>query len=268
MTDASPPPRLASTLLLARDGAAGMELFMVVRHHEIDFASGALVFPGGSVDQSDAKARALCDGADDLPDDRVTARVAAIREAFEECGVLLARRNGAMVSGRECAEIGARWRTNLETREATIAEVAKAEGLTLALDRLTLFSRWLTPPMMPKRFDTFFYIAKAPRDHVLEHDGSEAVDSLWITPSAALKAAESREKTIIFPTRLNLQMAAEARSTADAIERAAAREEVLVMPDVTRDGEHLIMRIPEKAGYGAPAFRIKGMGGDPIPYFD
>ena len=261
-------PRLAATILLARDGAEGMELSMVVRHHEIDFASGALVFPGGSVDAADGEARAWCDGDDGLDDDAAAVRVGAIREAFEECGVLIATRNGGTVSGAEAAAIGARWRDRLEANEATMAEMAEAEGLRFPLDRLALFSRWITPPMMPKRFDTFFFIAEAPADHALLHDGSEAVDSLWIKPQAALDAAQSGEKIILFPTRLNLAVAAEASDVADAIASARARPEVNVMPDVTRDGEHLIMRIPEEAGYGAPACRIKGMTGVPIPYFD
>ncbi|MEO1613412.1 MAG: hypothetical protein AAFU55_13830, partial [Pseudomonadota bacterium] len=111
-------------------------------------------------------------------------------------------------------------------------------------------------------------IAETPAGHALLHDGSEAVDSLWIRPEAALDAARTGEKTILFPTRLNLAVAAEAATVDDAIASAKARPEVSVMPDITRDGEHLVMRIPEAAGYGAPAFRIKGMSGEPVPYFD
>lgn len=264
MTDA--PVRLASTVMLARDRGAGMELCMVVRHHEIDFASGALVFPGGSVDPADVTARDVADGAEAFDDDDLAARVAAVREAFEECGVLLARRGGAMVSGAEAVALGDRWRAKLEAGEATMAGVAAKEGLTLATDALTPFARWVTPPVMPKRFDTHFFIVEAPEGHALSHDGAEAVDSLWITPGAALAEAQAGTKTVIFPTRLNLKLAAEAGSTADCIARAAARPVVSVMPDVARDGDHLIMRIPGEAGYGADAFRIKGMTGEPVPY--
>ncbi|MEL6792531.1 MAG: NUDIX domain-containing protein, partial [Pseudomonadota bacterium] len=204
------PLRLAATILLARDGAEGMELSMVVRHHEIDFASGALVFPGGSVDAADGEARAWCDGDEGLSDDEAQVRVAAIREAFEECGVLIATRNGALLTGAEAAEMGPRWRDRLEANEVAMADLAREEGLRFPLDRLTLFSRWITPPMMPKRFDTFFFIAETPAGHALLHDGSEAVDSLWIRPEAALDAARTGEKTILFPTRLNLAVAAEA----------------------------------------------------------
>ncbi len=241
---------------------------MVVRHHEIDFASGALVFPGGSVDPSDSEARAVCDGAETHDDDALAARVAAVREAFEECGVLLARRDGALVSGEEAAALGAVWRDRLEAGEATIGGMARNEGLTLATDLLTPFARWVTPPMMPKRFDTHFFIVPAPEGHALRPDGGEAVDSLWITPHAALEEARAGSKTVIFPTRLNLRLAAEAASVADCVARAAARAVVSVMPDVTRDGEHLIMRIPGEAGYGAAAFRIKGLTGEPVPYAD
>ena len=96
MTDAV-KARMASTVLLMRDAPEGLELFMVVRNHQIDFASGALVFPGGSVDPSDndPRLRSVCDGVDDVSDEVLALMVAAAREAFEECGVLLARSNGA-----------------------------------------------------------------------------------------------------------------------------------------------------------------------------
>ena len=86
----------AATIMLLRDGAPGLEVFMVVRHHQIDFASGALVFPGGKLDEGDKSSsiRARCDGADGVSDAELAIQVAAIREAFEECGVLLARPKG------------------------------------------------------------------------------------------------------------------------------------------------------------------------------
>ena len=82
-------------------------------------------------------------------DDALAVRVAAIREAFEECGALLARKGGALIGGAEAAEIGVRWRDRLEAREATMRDAAEAEGMRLALDLLTPFARWVTPPVMP-----------------------------------------------------------------------------------------------------------------------
>ena len=96
----------AATILLVRDGPTGLEVFMVVRHHQIDFASGALVFPGGKVDADDASVTDLCDGVDGLEESEIAMQVGAVREAFEECGVLLARDTiGAVISGDRLASL-------------------------------------------------------------------------------------------------------------------------------------------------------------------
>ena len=106
---------------------------------------------------------------------------------------------------------------------------------------------------MPKRFDTFFYAVAAPEDQIASHDGHEAVDAEWVTPREALRLAESGERTIIFPTRMNLQLLAEADSAADAIARAGSRSLVPVLPEVIeRDGQRLLT-IPADAGYGTIA---------------
>src|SRR5271163_4444008 len=107
------PVRPAATVLLVRDGASGLEVFMVVRHHKIDFASGALVFPGGSVDAGDyaiAADPALCGPASGLNERDRASRVAAVRETFEECGVLLARARGSADLRRGWARVSARSR--------------------------------------------------------------------------------------------------------------------------------------------------------------
>src|SRR5688572_18859721 len=125
------PIRLASTILLVRDGAQGLEVFMVVRHQEIDFASGALVFPGGKLAPGDRDPRvsARCTGIEGLTADQLALRVGAIREAFEECGVLLARpREGsASLSAARLADLGPRYRTRLDRGEIGIADLLEAE---------------------------------------------------------------------------------------------------------------------------------------------
>ena len=262
MTKEPVKARLAATLLLARDGADGMELFMVVRHHQIDFASGALVFPGGSADPSDSdpRLRALCDGADDLDDDMLAVMVAAAREAFEECGVLYARAAGetALVDGARAGALGDVYRADLEAGKLGMADIAEKEGLRLALDRLTHFAHWITPPHMPKRFDTHFFLAEAPGDHVLAHDGTESVDSVWITPRQACDEADAGERTVIFPTRLNIEKAGRSRTVADAIRAAEAAPVVTVLPVSEPVEGGRIMRIPEEAGYGAAELFVEG----------
>jgi 8-oxo-dGTP pyrophosphatase MutT (NUDIX family) len=173
-------PRAASTILLLRDGPTGLEVFMVVRHHEIDFASGALVFPGGRMEAADAElAREGAPFADGLDGTARALRIAAIREAFEECGVLLARPAG------EERFVPAERASALD-RSAPFAGLMARERLLPATDALVPFARWITPAFLPKRFDTHFFLALAPPDHALAHDGRETVDSLWIAPRDAL----------------------------------------------------------------------------------
>lgn len=255
-------PRLSATVLLARDGGEGVEIFMVVRHHQIDFASGALVFPGGSLDVSDRdpRIRNLADGAEGLSDDNLALRVAAARESFEECGVLLARDNdtGLIVGGARASHLGETYRTPLEANEIGMADVMEAEGLRLALDELVPFAHWITPIGLPKRFDTQFFLARAPNDHALAHDGSEAVDSVWITPSQALADADAGRRTLIFATTLNLDKVGRSTTVSEALEAARQDAIVTVLPKVTKTETGRILEIPIEAGYGQSSYHMEG----------
>jgi 8-oxo-dGTP pyrophosphatase MutT (NUDIX family) len=273
MTEAR-PPRLSATVLLARDGEEGLELFMVVRHHQIDFASGALVFPGGSLDETDGDPRIpqLSDGYQGLTSEALRLRVSAVREAFEECGVLMARPNGKMelVDGATATQLGERYREDLEAGRIGMADIAERENLRLALDCFVPFAHWITPHHMPKRFDTHFFIAAAPRDHTLLHDGREAVDSIWINPARAVAEADAGKRTVIFPTRLNLLKVARAKNVAQALEHARSAQVVTVLPErVKRDGK-IYLKIPEAAGYGGPEFEVVATeaGSVPVPPLD
>lgn len=243
----------AATILLLRDGAEGVEVFMVVRHHQIDFASGALVFPGGKVDKLDMAphVRERVDGAEGLDDWEFSMRVAAIREAFEESGVLLARseQTGNLVDAARLKMLE-HYRDPLNKGEVGIGDFLAKEGLRLCGDALTPFAHWITPSMMPKRFDTRFYLAVAPEDHLAVHDGSESVDSVWIRPELALQEAEAGTRTIIFPTRMNVEKLGQSQSVAHAIETARKTKVVTVEPQVTKNaaGEP-VLRIPVEAGY-------------------
>jgi 8-oxo-dGTP pyrophosphatase MutT (NUDIX family) len=250
----APAPQLAATILLVRDGASGLEVFMVQRHHKIDFATGAMVFPGGKVEpgDSDPGLRARCAGAGALDAGALCVRVGAIRETFEECGVLLARPRGssALVSADRLREIEARWRDRLNSDQAGLADVALAEDLELACDLLVPFAHWVTPDIMPKRFDTHFFLVAAPPDQVALHDGGESVDSVWTTVQHALAEAEAGRRTIIFPTLMNLNLLGAARDVSDALARTRARAIVTVLPALGRtpDGKPEL-RIPPEAGY-------------------
>ncbi|MFT7684887.1 MAG: 8-oxo-dGTP pyrophosphatase MutT (NUDIX family) [Candidatus Azotimanducaceae bacterium] len=242
-------PIPSATILMLRDGAEGLEVFMVVRHHEIDFASGALVFPGGKLAVGDDQVSHLCQGASN-DETEIDYQVGAIREAFEECGILLAREKGEteLIGAPRLATLE-HYRKPLAHGELTIEAFLEAESLELACDRLEHYAHWVTPAMMPKRFDTQFYLAKAPSDHLAVHDGYESVDSIWIKPENALEGAKSGEFTIIFPTRLNIEMLGNAKTTAEAFAQARERKVVTVEPRIEQreDGNYLCL--PIDAGY-------------------
>ncbi len=249
MTDpVTPVP--AATILLVRD-APGFEVLMVKRHHQIDFASGALVFPGGKTHAGDHdpawKGRTLGWAAHE-PDARAL-RIAAIREAYEETGILLAgHADGSEFKGDERA--GAARDEIAHDRRSFLGLVEELD-VKLDLDALTVFARWITPTNMHKRFDTWFYIAAAPADQLAVCDGWETVDAEWIAPAEALRLGHARERIVIFPTRLNLQLLAEAAGAEDAVTRAAARTLVTVEPQVVEGPDGRLLVIPPDAGYGA-----------------
>lgn len=243
----------SATILLVRDGRDGLEMFMVQRHHQIDFATGAMVFPGGKLEPGDRDPalRERAPAAAGLSDGSLALRAAAIRETFEEARVLLARRRGRseLLTGDEELAIEARHRVALEAHEIVLGDLLRAEDLELACDLLVPFAHWITPEFMPKRFDTHFFLVAAPPDHVAVHDGHESVDSVWITPAAAAAEAEAGRRTIIFPTLQNVKKLGRAKSVAEAL--AAARREpiVTVLPRVVKTERGMRLRIPAEAGY-------------------
>jgi len=107
-----------------------------------------------------------------------------VREAFEECGILLARQRGqrALIAAVDLKGIEDRWRARLAKDEASIVDLVEAEDLELATDLMVPFAHWITPTFAPRRFDTWFFLAEAPEDQIALHDGSESVDSVWIAP--------------------------------------------------------------------------------------
>lgn len=258
-------PRTAATLMLARDGVDGLEVFMVVRNHEIEFASGALVFPGGSASAGDAdpRWRRLGDGVENIDDEMLHVMAAAAREAFEECGVLFARtaNGGPLVDGARAEALGATYRQAIEAGRLSFPEMIESESLIVAFDRLVHFAHWITPPHMPKRFDTHFFIAEAPLDHLLRHDGRESVDSVWVTPGQVCEDADAGRRTVLFPTRLNLEKVGQHRTVAEALDAARASQVVTVRPEVSTTESGRLLRIPIEAGYGAGEFLVSSGSG-------
>ncbi len=250
-----PEARPSATILLVRDGASGLEVFMVQRHHQIDFATGAMVFPGGKVDPADADPalESRCERA--VPDSLRPIHVAAIRETFEECGVLLARPVGgrALVPGARLAEIERRHRAALNAGERSLREIVEQEELRLANDLLVHFAHWITPLFMPKRFDTHFYLVAAPPDQLAIHDGGESVDSVWTRPADAEAERAAGRRTIIFPTLMQVRKLGRSRDVAAAIAAANSAPIVSVLPHVEERGGEKMLVIPAEAGYDVTA---------------
>ena len=254
MTDTPAPAIPSATVLLLRDRPGGFEVFMVKRHSGIDFAGGALVFPGGKTDPGDIEHGwdDHCDGVDGLSPIEIGNRVCGIRETFEEAGFLLARdkHDGALIGKDRAGELGEKYRNAVHSGDVGMREMAQAENLILACDLMVPYAWWITPSPFPKRFDTWFFMARAPEDQQGSHDQGESVDSLWISPDKPLQAAADQDFKIVFATRMNLKKAGRATTVDEALAAAAADTIVPVEPHVTRADEGIIFRIPEEAGYG------------------
>lgn len=264
MTAQPVEPKLAATVVLVRPGRRGPEVLLTLRPASMAFAPDMHVFPGGRVDAADADpellarsiispdeaARAL--GGDLDPATALAAHVAAIRELFEEAGVLLAdsgldggaagARGAAGVAGAAAA-VPSRSvslaRSALVGGEMTFAEVAAELGLRLRMDLLVPLSRWVTPAVLPRRFDARFFAAELPVGARVSFEGGEVASHSWLTPAAALTAMAGGEIGMWLPTSATLQQLECAESLGDMRERLApgalgAIEVEVVSPEVTR----------------------------------
>lgn len=251
--------RAAATLLVLRDGAAGLEVLMVRRpERKDDRSGGAFVFPGGVLDPQDVALHVLCDGLDDsaaskrlnVPERGLDYYLCAVRELFEEAGLLLGRDGQGQI--RKLDDLDPVELASL--REAVayggpgLAHVCAAQGLRLAVDRLAYFAHWLTPPGLPKRFDTRFFVALAPEGQTAMHDGKEAVEHRWLRPVDALDPAHGL--TLVNVTRRILTTLARFDSAQACFEHASKlRDIAMVMPRLA-DGPAGIRPVqPEEAPY-------------------
>jgi len=256
MTSDTSSLRPAATVLLVRDCDTAddkLEVFMVVRHHQIDFASGALVFPGGKVDAADLnpELESHLPTNQTMDDPLLPFKIAAIREAFEESFILLARdrTTGQLVSSERLDKLAEHYRKDMQAGKIDILSMSIAEDLELATDLLAHYSHWLTPVFMPKRFDTHFFIAQAPEEQLAMHDGEESIDSVWIGPNDAIQAAKEDRYTIIFPTLMNLEYLDRYKSASDAISGSKATQTVTVLPELDINDEGKFLVIPAEADY-------------------
>jgi 8-oxo-dGTP pyrophosphatase MutT (NUDIX family) len=252
--------RTAATVLLLREGGSGMEIFMVQRHHEIEFSSGALVFPGGSMDPGDREIAAdpalVADRG--LDADAAAIRIGGIRETFEESGIMLARPRGssALIQAAQLAALDEQ-RGALDEGKVSFADILRQHTLLPAIDLLVPFAHWITPVNLPKRFDTHFLLALAPADQIGKHDGRESVDSVWLSPKAALDSAASGRFNLPFPTIRNLIKLDKLGTAQAAMDFARATPVVTVVPEMSRNEDGTTrLRIPIEAGYDGDVFNV------------
>lgn len=229
----------AATVLLLRDGESSPEVFLLKRHAASVFMAGAYVFPGGRVDPYD---HSLPPHLIDEPTiaDRAL-RVAAIRETFEESGVLIGTNSdGSPISTDSLmSERAKQVRSDLQDRDVDIdwGEWLRDEGIVLSLSALMFTAWWVTPEGNSRRFDTRFYLAALPADQTAWHDGVEMTDSLWMEPSQALEAAARGEVMIVPPTLQNLR-ALEGDDVASILNhRRQFGDPVAITPSMRMDDE-------------------------------
>src|SRR6202167_874994 len=229
-------PRPAATVITVRDGVNGYEILMLRRNLNSDFVGGAYVFPGGRVDETDAGTRAerLSFG---LGDDEASRRlgldagglayyVACLRELFEEAGLLVVcTRDGAPIHLSDDATIQrlAVSRRDVNAGTLDFLEMLEQEGFVLDLRGLEYFAHWVTPVGPPRRFDTRFFVVKAPVDQVATHDAGETVADQWIRPLDALDAHARGELEMILPTIRNLEAIAHLSTAQEVVAYARSR---------------------------------------------
>jgi 8-oxo-dGTP pyrophosphatase MutT (NUDIX family) len=247
--------REAATVMLVRD-EPDLHVFMLRRNLNADWVGGAYVFPGGAVDPGDRADAVLarCPDRDDadasahlgLAEGGLGFWVAGVRETFEEAGVLLARsaKTGALVDPSE-PHLGA-LRDSLNAGSLSFAAMLESENLVLDVGGMEVFSHWITPEGMHRRYDTWFFVAAAPDGHAYLHDDGETVASIWIRPADALEAADRGELELIFPTRNNLEALGRFNHAKDLLEAVARATDVppATQPQIVSDAGGTRLRLP------------------------
>ena len=227
-TQREPAPLLpAATVLLLRDGGSGVEVLMTRRSASASFAPGAYVFPGGGIDAADALAHGQSTRRASQSDLHLTQAIAAIRESFEELGILLARRaDGSHASDADIA--------NLD-RHLPFAAQCQAQGLRLAADEVYVLAHWVTDRDLPKRFDVPFLVARMPAGQQAVADESEQFEPVWLSPTQALARHAADQFFMLFPTIRTLERLRHYGSV-DAVLADCARNEEPLWTSCPRAG--------------------------------
>jgi 8-oxo-dGTP pyrophosphatase MutT (NUDIX family) len=254
-------PRDAATIMLVREGKAAMQVLMLQRNDQSVWVAGAHLFPGGAVDPSDSSEEIAtwCSGRDEAEASRILGVahgglsffVAAVRECFEEAGILLATDGNGLLSF-EKPDLEARFvehRRKLNAGETTLADICASENVRLDLGRVAYFGHWITPEGSPRRYDTRFFVAVVPDGQEALHDDSEVVASTWIEPAAALARHRAGEIDLMLPTVKNLEAIERFDSASELMAAAAAAEVPTILPKLTVEGEGVRIVLPGDPGY-------------------
>jgi 8-oxo-dGTP pyrophosphatase MutT (NUDIX family) len=254
-------PRDASTVVLLRDARDGVEVFMVRRHRNSGFMGDAFVFPGGKLDDGDSAPRVLARSRGKTEDEAVRALgepdlgaralglfVAAIRETFEEAGVLL---------GTGSKDRIAQARRDLLAKRP-FADVIEEHDLGLSLDRLVPWARWVTPVVEPRRYDARFFLATCPDDQEPAHDDHETTEARWVAPSEALELSKKGEILLPPPTIRSLEILAVHPSTEAILSDAASRTPPLVEPRLVQEEGTIALVLPGHPDHPIQERRIEG----------
>jgi 8-oxo-dGTP pyrophosphatase MutT (NUDIX family) len=278
--------RDAATVMLVRDaldegGGPSIEVCMLRRNLASEFVAGAYVFPGGAVDPDDRgpEAERLCRGLTDsqasavlgLDSGGLAFWVAVVRECFEEAGVLVVRNRSDADAGRgaflDTSEpaVAARFaghRDAVNAGTARLLDICRDEDLVLAADTVHYVSRWVTPELAPRRYDTRFFVTVAPPGQVARHDDAETIASIWVRPADALARAGAGEIQLLPPTVANLASIEPFRSTGEVMAWAAAITEVVtVLPIVVIDNDGYRVLRPGDEGYEQAVAEREATGG-------
>jgi 8-oxo-dGTP pyrophosphatase MutT (NUDIX family) len=264
-------PRPAATVTLVRDTPQGIEVLMMQRNFQSVFVPGAYVFPGGAVDKHDASPEitALCRGLDDAQASRklgissggLAYWVAAIRESFEEAGILLACNEHGEIVTLDDSTRAARfhaYRRRVEHGEHPLSDMLRDEGLHLPLNEISYFSHWITPVGAPRRYDTRFFVAAAPAAQKPLHDSGETIDHAWLRPGVALDLHKQKKFDMRTPTVHTLRVFAEHDSVASLLNVLRDLGDIPVMePRIAASGRRVLPGDPEYAAAGTEAGRGK-----------
>jgi 8-oxo-dGTP pyrophosphatase MutT (NUDIX family) len=254
-------PAPAATVTLVRDGAEGLEVLMMRRNLQSVFVPGKYVFPGGSVDRADADAAvyACCAGLDDAAASQrlgvashgLAYWIAAIRESFEEAGLLLACDEGGRTATQQQVLALAKHRKAVEEGKVGFDALLREEGLRMATDALVYFSHWITPVGAPRRYDTRFFVARAPDGQEAVSDFGETIESVWVRPSDGVARFKTGDYKMMAPTIHTLRLFAEHQSAAELIESLRVVENIpTIQPRIAKDGRRLM---PGDPGYAEAA---------------